>query len=91
MNSHRFLIVMHYRPRHRFEKQILIGEPGVPAILGHTTDVSQSKNAEFSIHTSTTQWLAQHGRVPVEILNRAGIPDDFGMDRVGKAVADLKY
>ncbi|MCE2499055.1 MAG: hypothetical protein J4F28_08775 [Nitrosopumilaceae archaeon] len=75
-----------------FGRRIPLGRrPGEPATLGHTTDIEQSKNAEFSPHMGTLLWLSKHGRVPVEILRRMDIPDGFDMDRVGKAVADLKY
>lgn len=85
------MVMMHYRPRHRFEKQMLIGESGAPAILGYNTDLEQSKTPQLTIHKGTVQWLAKHDRVPVEVLQVCGIPDDFNMEIVGKAVAGLKY
>ena len=85
------MLVMANRPRHRFENEILMGESGTPAILGYTNDIEYSKNAQFTLHMSEMLWMSKHGRVPVEILNRAGIPDDFDMEAVGRRVADLKY
>lgn len=85
------MIVMAHRPRHRFENEIMIGEPGTPAILGYNTDLVQAKRYNYSVHESTLRWLAKHGRVPVESLRGLNIPDDFDRDAVGKAVAGLKY
>ena len=85
------MIVMSFRPRYRFENQLLIGESGAPAILGYNTDLEQSKTPQLTIHKSTVLWLSKHGRVPVEALQVCGIPDDFNKETVGRAVADLKY
>ncbi|MCE2499177.1 MAG: hypothetical protein J4F28_09405 [Nitrosopumilaceae archaeon] len=85
------MIIMHFRPRHRFENKLVVGEPGAPAILGHDTDLAYSQNARFKVHVSTLRWLAQHGRLPPQILNEAGIPDDYDADAVGRRVAGLEY
>ena len=85
------MFVMANRPRHRFENEILFGERGAPAILGYTTDLEYLKNSKLGIHMSEIRWMSKHGRVPVDILRRAGIPDDFDRDVVGKRVADLRY
>jgi len=85
------MIVMADRPRYRFENKLVIGESGTPAILGHDTDLTYSQNTKFILHMSTLRWLAQHGRLPPQILNEAGIPDDYDADAVGRRVAGLKY
>lgn len=85
------MLVMANRPRYRHENKIVMRASGAPAVLGYTTDLEYSKNAKFKIHMSEILWLSKHGRMPPQVLQMAGIPDDYDAEAVGKRVAGLKY
>ncbi len=85
------MLVMANRPRYRHENKIVMGEPRAPSILGYTSDLEYSKNAKFKAPMSEILWMSKHGRVPPQVLQMAGIPDNYDAEAVGKRVADLEY